>query len=411
MKRRAFIDLAGKTALLTPLIAGCSIDGDLPDNRQQAATPEKRGQYLDSLLKRLCTELGPHPIGSPEYDRAALIVQTEMEMSLPQVFLDTFTFEKWQLKSEPELDIGGKKLETYPGHGTSGTPAEGISGVLRRIEDEGGIPYGVFDKTSGEIRAYLTISQYGRAVPRPFYSFGKKIKCLPTFNVGRQDEPVLEQAIEKQTPVTLKALVDFIPDSRTGNVVGTLPGRSKKEIVYLAHLDTVYASPGANDNTASVIAMLMLAHALSGVKPERTLTFVATTGEEYDKLGALHYAGRRKAEGTLGDIEYLVNLDSVTWGPNMKINTADDKLMGLIEDIDRELGLEGTPVRDGRDGFQLDAGPFRDSGARAVYVNSTGDAIEYLWHRPEDTAEKVPADCVEIWFRLFEEFTGRLQSV
>ena len=410
MKRRAFVDLAGKAALLAPFIAGCSINGGLPDNSQQVATPEKRRQYLDSLLKKLCTELGPHPVGSPEYDRAALIVQSEMQMSLPQVFLDAFTFEKWRLNSEPELIVGEQRLETYPGHGASGTPAAGISGVLRKIEDQGGIPYGVFDQASGEMRAYLTLSQYGRAVPRPYYSFGKEIKCLPTFNVGRQDEPVLEEAIEKQTLVTLKALVDFIPDSRTGNVVGSLPGRSKKEILFLAHLDTVYSSPGANDNTASVVAMLMLAHALSGVKPTRTLTFVATTGEEYGKLGALHYAERRRAEGTLGDIEFLVNLDSVTWGPNMKINTADDKLMGLIEDIDRELGLEGTPVRDGRDGFQLDAAPFRESGARAVYVNSTGYSIEYLWHRPEDTPEKVPADCVEIWFRLFEEFTRKLLS-
>ncbi|HUU28155.1 MAG TPA: M28 family peptidase [archaeon] len=411
MKRRDFINLAGQSVLITPLIAGCSPKKTSGNSRHLVETPEKRAEYLAKMLKALCTDLGPHPIGSPEYDRAALIVKKELESALPIVELDTFNFERWVLLTEPELYVGQQRLETYPGHGSSGTPSGGITGILEKIEDAGGIPYGVVDKLTGEIRAYITLSRYGKAVPLPYYSFGKKVKCLPTFNVGLQDVPILETALANGTPVRLNVQVDFIPNTLSANVVGTLPGESEDEIVFLAHLDTVYSSPGANDNTATLVAMLMLAHAFSGTRPGKTLTFIATTGEEYDKLGAIDYVGKRKKAGTLKNIKLVVNLDSVTWGPDLQINTENEELISLISSIDRELSLNGTPAWKSQDGFMLDAGPFRESGARAVYVNSEGYNISHLWHRPEDIPENVPADCVEIFFQLFYEFTKRVQEL
>ena len=165
------------------------------------------------------------------------------------------------------------------------------------------------------------MKQYEKAVPLPFYSFKKPVKSLPTFNIGKQDLPLIEQAVEKSTPVLVKAVAEFIPNTTTENVVGTLPGESTGELVFLVHLDTVYNSPGANDNTASVIIMLMLAHAVSEIRPRKTLTFIATTGEEYDKLGAIDYVKRRVDKGTLQNIRYLVNFDSLTWGPDLQIYT------------------------------------------------------------------------------------------
>ncbi len=408
MKRRGFFTAAGVSVLSSAIAYGCSTKSSLPDSSQLVETPRKRGEYLEKMLKALCTDIGPHPVGSPEFQIVAQIVKQEMELALPVVEFDPFTFERWVLKGEPELYVGDKRLETCPGHGTSGTPPEGITGTLTEI-DENGIPYGVVDK-SGDVIAYITNARHVRAVPLPYYFFKQEVKCLPTFNIGLDDIPVIENALENKTPVRMKAMVEFIPDTETKNVVGTLPGESTDEILFLAHLDTVYNTVGANDNTASLIAIIMLAHSVSGTKPQKTMTFVATEGEEYNKLGAINYAETRKREGTYGNIKFMVNFDSITWGSNMKIFTKDAELRSLIERIDRDLNIKGTPELIDGDGFALDGRPFRETGARAMYVNSTGYDIN-VWHRPEDTPETVPVDCVEIGFLMFSEYIRRLQDI
>ena len=173
MQRRDFIATAAKSALMASILNSCTVGEKLPDSRHIVDTPEKREAYLKKMLDALCKDIGPHPVGSPEYDKAALIVRKEMEFALPIVKPDIFTFERWLLEGEPEFYIGDRRMDTYPGHGTSGTPPGGISGVLKKIEDEGGVPYGVID-SSGEIKAYVTISRHEYAVPLPYYSFNQK---------------------------------------------------------------------------------------------------------------------------------------------------------------------------------------------------------------------------------------------
>ena len=84
----------------------------------------------------------------------------------------------------------------------------------------------------------------------------------------------------------------------TGNVIGTLRGASDKELVVLsAHLDTVFPTatdvkvrregqrllaPGISDNGTGLAALVAIARACheAGVKPRRTILFVANVGEE-----------------------------------------------------------------------------------------------------------------------------------
>jgi hypothetical protein len=157
--------------------------------------------------------------------------------------------------------------------------------------------------------------------------------------------------------------------------------------------------------------MLLIAHAFSGARNEMTLTFVATSGEEYGKLGAEHYAAARRERRDLSNIRFLINLDSITWGPDLKLHTADDGLMRMLFQIHDSRSLPGRPRWSGRDGFMLDARPFCDDTVRALYVNSTGYDLTHLWHRPEDLPATVPVDCVENWFQLFKEFTARLMAL
>src|SRR5690606_7829489 len=111
---------------------------------------------------------------------------------------------------------------------------------------------------------------------------------VPAFGIGKQDLPLMEYALKKQITVKLKNQVRFIPNAKGINAVGQLPGQTTDEILIIGHADTVYSSPGAIDNTASVVVMLMLAHELAGKKLKHTVTFLATDAEEYSYLGAKH---------------------------------------------------------------------------------------------------------------------------
>lgn len=66
------------------------------------------------------------------------------------------------------------------------------------------------------------------------------------------------------------------------NIIATLQGTTKpNEIIVIgAHYDSVFDSPGANDNATGVACLCELARALAQEKVARTIRFVAFTNEE-----------------------------------------------------------------------------------------------------------------------------------
>jgi Zn-dependent M28 family amino/carboxypeptidase len=78
---------------------------------------------------------------------------------------------------------------------------------------------------------------------------------------------------------------------------------SRPEIVVIgAHYDSVFGSPGANDNASGVAALLALARRFAGKPAAQTLRFVAFVNEEppyfqTEQMGSFVYASRCKARG------------------------------------------------------------------------------------------------------------------
>jgi hypothetical protein len=208
-------------------------------------------------------------------------------------------------------------------------------------------------------------------------------------------------------------MVKITPDVPSWNAVGTLPGKTDREILVIAHADTVYSSPGANDNTASVIVMLMMAHELAKADHEFTIRFVASGSEEFGYQGAYGYAKRRTDEGKLDNIKYIIQFDSLTYGPDFLLTSKDTELRDIADSINSEFDINGTPRHIDSTEWVMDSLPFKSSGARAIYVNSRGyDGITLpVYHRPEDIPETVGFDCVDNGFRVFTEFIRRLERL
>lgn len=88
------------------------------------------------------------------------------------------------------------------------------------------------------------------------------------------------------------------------NLIVEIPGLTlaAEIIVVGAHYDTVWLSPGADDNASGVAAMLEIACLLSGMKPDRTLRFAAFTNEEHpfaetDDMGSRVHVRNLHARG------------------------------------------------------------------------------------------------------------------
>ena len=81
-----------------------------------------------------------------------------------------------------------------------------------------------------------------------------------------------------------------------------------------AHYDSVFGSPGANDNGSGVAAMLALARRFARKPVQHTLRFVAFVNEEppyflTEQMGSFVYAGRCKARGD--QISAMISLETI----------------------------------------------------------------------------------------------------
>ena len=413
--RRSFIKLAGGAALAGLLQSPAA---GMANHRVSKAVSkevnrmllneEDRTRYVLRLLEKLCTDLGPRPTGSAQYAQGARIIKEEMQRFLPLVEYDNYLFDQWEPIGEAEFFVGEQYIETYLAAGSPGTPSSGITGILEQT----GTRFRLIDPLTKEIKALIVKNGYGRAIPVDYKGNGNELN-VPQFMIGMQDVPLIERAIQNQPNVRLKGQVRFLKDSKGINIVGQLPGKTRDEILFVAHADTMYTSPGAIDNTTSVIVMLMLADALAGSELKHTLTFLATDAEEYGYLGAKHYAGKRTANDTMKNIRYVINFDSIAWGPNLWINSLDDEIKTMIQSVHNDLNLNTTPIFKHQDGFVMDSESFRPSGAKAMHVNSRGydEKTLPLYHRPDDDAQRLPLDCCEIAFQVFNEYIKRIDKL
>ena len=128
------------------------------------------------------------------------------------------------------------------------------------------------------------------------------------------------------------------------NVVGVIPGKSKKDeyVVFSGHydhlgigkpdknMDSIYN--GANDDAAGTTAVMMLANYFSKIKNnERTLIFVAFTAEEMGGYGSRYFSKQLDPEKVVA----LFNIEMIgtesKWGTNSAYITGYEKSdMGKI---------------------------------------------------------------------------------
>ena len=148
-------------------------------------------------------------------------------------------------------------------------------------------------------------------------AYEKVFQRLKSF--GREsfeDRAPVVFVLTNENPTTYRfEIKNKITTSSLANVVGVLPGKSKKDeyVIFSAHYDhlgigkpdatgdSIYN--GANDDAAGTTAVILLADYFSKLNNnERTLIFVTFTAEEIGEFGSQYFSKQIDPEKTVGSL-------------------------------------------------------------------------------------------------------------
>jgi aminopeptidase YwaD len=201
--------------------------------------------------------------------------------------------------------------------------------------------------------------------------------------------------------VTLVIEAERLPSS--GLNLAASMGHIGRRVVVSAHMDTKDNTPGALDNAAGVIVLLLLAELLKDYDEELGIELVPFNGEDhYSAAGEIAYLKANK--GRLKDILLNINIDGA--GYRQKKNVYS--LYECLEDMARLIreSFEGqVALAEGQPWYQGDHMVFAMNGVPALAITSEGfmEVETKIAHTPADRPELV--DCeqlVEIAYVLQE---------
>ncbi|HEY5611558.1 MAG TPA: M28 family peptidase [Thermoanaerobaculia bacterium] len=224
-----------------------------------------------------------------------------------------------------------------------------------------------------------------------------------------------------------------VDELRCENLIHEVQGsvRPKEIVVIGAHYDSVFGSPGANDNATGVAALLALAATVS--KPARTVRFAAFVNEEppyftTEAMGSLVYARRCHERGE--KIVAMLSLETIGFYsdaansqaypvPLSLIYPAVGNFIGFVSNV-RSAGLLRRVVKSFRAHTDFpaesiaapdlipgigwsDQWSFWQCGYPAVMVTDTALYRDPTYHTARDTPEHIDYDRLE---RVVEGLRG-----
>jgi len=194
-----------------------------------------------------------------------------------------------------------------------------------------------------------------------------------------------------------------IAEQPVANVVGVLPGKSKKDeyVIFSAHYDhlgigrpvnsdSIYN--GANDDAAGTAAVIMLAKYFKAIRDnERTIVFAAFTAEELGGFGSQYFSRQFDPSKVVAMFNIEMIGTESKWGKNSAYITGFEKSdMGPI----LQRNLEGTgfnfypdPYTDKQLFYRSDNETLARLGVPAHTISTSKMDNEPNYHRPSDQVE------------------------
>jgi hypothetical protein len=395
------------------------------------------------LLEELTTEVGQRFAGTAG-DRAGVdwAVRALQRLGFANVHTQEVVVPRW-IRGEASFEVTAPypmAMVTTAIGGSIGTPDEGLEAPVVMVEDIAamqalpeGTVRGKIVFFNGRTERTRDGSGYGRAVRARTegpsaagalgavgvvirsigtsknriahtgtLSYNVSAPRIPAMAISNPDADLLERQIAqtrpegkaagKQVTVRMRLTARDLPQVRSANVIGDLPGTDlADEIVLLgAHLDSWDTGHGVQDDGAGVAIAIAAARAAAAVnpKPRRTLRVVLFANEEFGLSGAARYpaaAGEEAVSRHAFAMEADLG-DGPVWRLAARVPPTYWPAVEQIQRVVRSLEVE---IGDNSATGGADLGPLRRLGVPILAPQLDASTYFDVHHTVNDTLEQL----------------------
>tara|TARA_B100001758_G_C18389794_1_gene602207 strand:+ start:228 stop:1469 length:1242 start_codon:yes stop_codon:yes gene_type:complete len=217
--------------------------------------------------------------------------------------------------------------------------------------------------------------------------------------------------LENQQKIYLNIKNQFLNDLTTKNVIGKIPGRKEKFIVFSAHYDHLgmmgsAVFPGANDNASGTSMLLSLAKYYAKKKPKYNMLFIGFGAEEVGIKGSYNFVNNPPIE--MDEIKMVINLDIVGTGSDgiaiVNAIEQEQKVKKLISINSSNKLFKKVKIRG--QAPNSDHYWFSQKGIPAIFIYTLGGVKAY--HDIYDIHETLPLDKYNDLFTLLIKLVKKL---
>ena len=398
---RLALGLAG-LLLLALIVAALVLPATYARPAAQVQAPlSVSGARAHQHVDVLAGQIGSRPAGSANYEQAVQYAVDQFRQWGYQPYLQTFPVETYDDRgSQVTLTASGENVAATSLQYSPGGQVEAplVSAGLGRPEDltgldlqgkialvkRGGLRFSdkvdnvaaagavgvlVYNDSSGAVQGSLT-------GPGP----------IPAVTLSDTDGQHLLDLLAAGQAVVVRLTVDASIEQRSAtNVVADKPARdpAARGVVVGAHLDSVPAGPGANDNGSGSALVLELAQVLATREEPFALHFALFGAEELGLYGSRNYVDRL-TDAERANTRAMINLDMVGVGQAWRFGGTDDLVQRALA-VTSDMGERGLPLRGPQSGGS-DHASFLAAGVPALFIYRVEDPN---YHQAGDRAELV----------------------
>ncbi|GAB1823663.1 M20/M25/M40 family metallo-hydrolase [Herbidospora sp. RD11066] len=315
---------------------------------------EASAQYVERKLREAGYQVSSPVFTLPHYREVTPAVLTTAAGPVPAA---TFAYSPSGRATGPAQDAGtGCHLGDWTGFRRGSIAVTARGGCPFRVKADWAGRAGagaliVVNSKPGELRGSL--SEPGTTLPV----------------VGVAPEAKIEGQVTVETTTTSSTKV-------TRNVIAqTVQGDPDDVLVLGAHLDSVEAGPGINDNGSGVAVVLEIAEQMARMKPQRAVRFAFWGAEEVGLVGSTNYVKSLSPQDK-AKIAGYVNLDMVA--TKNHANGIYDSNNGIETAAKEFYQRRGIPAEEVAFDGRSDYGPFVKAGIPSGGIFTGAEDIKSL---------------------------------